>query len=115
MQNSLFSLLAKQSNQSDFTPVELRDDGMKAVEDHCSPERKRIIMDAIQTVCTKKREFTPDDVREITGEKGKDNNIYGAMLMQAKKLGICTPIGYTRSKRQSRHGGVHLQWRSNLT
>ncbi len=109
-----FSALAIASNKAQFTPTELRDGGIEAVKEHCSPERKRMIMDAIQTVCTKKKEFSPDDVREITGEKGKENNIYGAMLMQAKKLGICSPIGYSKSKRQARHGGVHLQWRSNL-
>lgn len=112
MNPDLFSSLAIQSNQSDFTSKELKDEALERVEEHASPEWKRKVFDKIVDVCTKKREFTADDVQV---EGTHNNSALGAMIKKAERLGICRPVGYTRSTRKGRHAGVLILWKSCLS
>ena len=54
--------------------------------------------------------FTVAEVVELgTGEPDHPNR-WGALFQAAYKAGLIVPLGYTRSQRASRHGGVVRVW-----
>jgi hypothetical protein len=107
----LFSSLAIQSNRSDFTTQELRDEAIERAETHASPEWKADAYRAIEDLCVKRREFTSDDLWGVI-EMPKEPRALGGVFRRAQKAGICRHGGYVKSERR---GGITSKWISCLS
>lgn len=113
-----FSALAAQSNRQDFSQEEEKEMAIERSGEHAEPSWKRKALEIVMDLCTKRREFTSDEVwAELSRheEHTKEPRALGAIMRQAAKMGICRAIGYAKSERRERHSGVVSVWRSNLS
>lgn len=85
----------------------LRDAGMQAsLWDRDWSEEAR---QTIEILAATGAPFTADDVREHAGEPSSTGAL-GAVMKAAQRDGVIKLIGYRRSRRLPRHGGVSAVW-----
>ena len=65
---------------------------------------------AIAYLAASGRHFTADDVRRLAGEPPSDNAL-GAVLLAASKRHEIVTVGFDRSKRVTRRGGMVRVWK----
>ena len=99
--------------------ISLTTEAIERVEHHADERWKAEATLAIKEVATVKREFTTDDVwqqlKMHVDAATHEPRAMGAMMVSAKKAGICTPLmKFEGSSRISCHNRPIRVWRSCL-
>lgn len=87
-----------------------RDAGMQAATYNADVAWRHACDTTIQRLATRGDEFTADDVRAICGVVAHSPNAFGARFSAAAKAGIIRRVGYRKSLRPERAGGVVSVW-----
>lgn len=85
---------------------EERDDGIALVLSHTPDYFKDSVRRAVGMLAASGREFTAEDVREITGDPPNHYNAMGANIFACVKAGMIRKVGYTQAKRPSTHASL---------
>lgn len=88
-------------------------EGAQAALDASWPLWRMAAEEYLDVLATTGREFSADDLVEEVGTPpvtGSPNAI-GGLFIAAIRRGLIVPVGYRRSTRKSRHGGVQRVYR----
>jgi hypothetical protein len=80
-----------------------RDEGIALVQSHTPEEFRASVQAAVRKLAGAGKEFTAEDVRELTGDPPNHPNAMGANIFACVRLGIIRKVGYTQAKRTKSH------------
>lgn len=70
---------------------------------------------AMETLADSGRMFDANDITDLGVPPPDHPARWGALFQGAHKIGLIRPVGFTQSRRQTRHGGVIRLWIGSWT